>query len=107
MFEGEWVICMIYSFEIDLRVLFRRFYCPVCGQKLKLKKEVNKLNELQKKIYYKELYPYGIPIDREDGKIKLIFTCSNCNYYNTTNNQLMIRKKQKKLQKKILDENET
>ena len=46
---------MINSYEIDLRILFKKFYCPICGQKLKTIKEVNKLTDEQKKIYYKEL----------------------------------------------------
>ena len=43
---------MIYSCEIDLRILFKKFYCPICGQKLKIIKEVNKITYEQKKIYY-------------------------------------------------------
>ncbi len=97
---------MIYSCEIDLRILFKKFYCPICGQKLKIIKEVNKLTDEQKKIYYKQLYPCGVPIDLEAGKVKQIFKCYNCNYYNLTDNQLIIRKKQKLLKKKILDEND-
>lgn len=97
---------MINSYEIDLRILFKKFYCPICGQRLKVVKEFNKLTEEQKKIYYKELYPYGVPINLEFNKVKQIFKCYNCGYYNSTDNQLVIQKKQKLLKKKILDAND-
>ncbi len=97
---------MINSYEIDLRILFKKFYCPICGQRLKVVKEFNKLTEEQKKIYYKELYPYGVPINLEVNKVKQIFKCYNCGYYNSTYNQLVIHKKQKLLKKKILDAND-
>jgi len=95
---------MIYSCEIDLRILFKNFYCPICGKKLEIIKEVNKLTDEQKKIYYKQLYPSGVPINLEVGKVKQMFMCYNCNYYNSTDNQLLIRKKQKLLKKKVLDD---
>ncbi len=97
---------MIYSYEIDLRILFKRFYCPICGEKLKVVRDVSKLTEEQKKRYYKELYPSGIPIRADVGKVKLMFNCTKCDYYNTTENQLIIRKKQKKLKTKILSEDD-
>ena len=97
---------MVNSYELDLRILFKKFYCPLCGQRLRVFKEIHKLTEKQKKIYYKELYPYGIPINLEVNKVKQIFRCLNCHYYNTTDNQLLIRKKQKLLKKKILNKND-
>ena len=97
---------MINSYEIDLRILFKKFYCPICGQRLKIIKEVNKLTDEQRKIYYKKLYPHGVPIDLEVSKVKQLFKCNNCNYCNSTDNQLLIHKKQKLLKKKILNEDE-
>ena len=60
--------------------------------------------EDQKKIYYKELYPHGVPIELDVGKEKLMFKCSKCDYYNNTDNQLIVHKKQKLLRRKIIDE---
>ena len=97
---------MIKSYEFDLRILFKRFYCPICGEKLNVVKTVNKLAEDQKRIYYKELYPYGIPINKDVGRVRQMFNCSNCGYSNSTDNQLVIHKKQKKLKKIILDEHD-
>ena len=93
---------MVNSYEIDLRILFKKFYCPICGEKLKLIKDFNRLTEEQKKIYYKELYPHGVPIELDVNKVKQIFKCTKCNYYNTTDNQLIIHKKQKLLRNKII-----
>ena len=93
---------MVYSYEIDLRLLFKKFYCPVCGAKLKKVKAVNMLTEEQKRIYYKELYPFGAPMKLDVGRVRQMFICSKCNYYNTTDNQLIIHKKQKKIGKKII-----
>lgn len=97
---------MIHSIAIDFRILFRKFYCPICGQKLKVVMEVNKLTDKQKERYYQELYPYGVPINIDVGKAKQMFKCNYCNYYNTTDNQLLINKKQKHLKKKIITEEE-
>ena len=97
---------MINSYEFNIRILFKKFYCHICGNKLNIKWNKTKLTEEQKKIYYKELYPYGLPVYTDVAKVKQIFVCSKCDYYNDPQNQLLIRKKQKKLKKKILDENE-
>ena len=61
-------------------IIVKKFYCPFCGQKLKILKEANRLTDEQKKIYYKELYPYGVPINLEVYKNKQMFKCHNCNY---------------------------
>lgn len=95
---------MVKSYEIDLRILFKKFYCPICGEKLKVIKDFSKFTEDQKKIYYKELYPHGVPIELDVGKEKLMFKCSKCDYYNNTDNQLIVHKKQKLLRRKIIDE---
>lgn len=97
---------MILSYKLDLRILFKKFYCPVCGGKLKVVKEVKNLTEEQKEIYYKELYPFGIPVNIDVGEMGQMFSCPKCYYYNTTDNQLLIDKKQKRLRKKIINENE-
>ena len=94
------------KYVLSIRVLFKRFYCPICGEKLKVIKEVKKLTEKQKKTYYKELYPFGIPINIDIGKVRQMFSCPKCNYYNTTDNQLLIHKKQKRLKRKIISEND-
>ena len=97
---------MLHSYEIDLRILFKKFYCPICGERLKVIKTIDQLTEQQKKIYYKELYPHGVPIKLDVGKVKQLFKCDNCDYSNTTDNQLNIHKKQKLLKKKVLDVND-
>ncbi|MBO5285425.1 MAG: hypothetical protein J6B16_00855, partial [Clostridia bacterium] len=100
------LMLMIYSYSIDLRILFKKFYCPICGQKLKVVKKANKLSSEQKNLYYKQLFPMAVPIDLDVAKVEQIFKCHKCNYYNTTDNQLIIRKKQRKLRRRILSKNE-
>ena len=94
---------MINSYIIDLRILFKKFYCPICGNKLNVANISTELSEEQKKDYYKKLYPHGIPLYKDVAQVKQVFICSSCDYYNTTDNQLQIRKKQKQLKKKIID----
>lgn len=97
---------MNLSYEIDLRVLFKKFYCPRCGEKLVLKKVSTKLTEEQKKQYYKNTFfrTTVVPMNIDVSKVKQMFFCPKCSYYNTTSNQLIIRKEQKRLKKKILGE---
>lgn len=47
-----------------------------------------------------------MPIKLDVCKVEQMFNCPNCNYYNTTRNQLSIRKKQKLLKKTILNESD-
>ena len=98
---------MVKSYELDLRILFKKFYCPVCGERLKVVNEVRKLTEVEKKEYYnRRRFRYAIPIYLDVGKVKQRFSCSKCGYYTTTTNQLLVHKKQKRLKKKILDKND-
>lgn len=97
---------MIKTYSFDIRILFKKFYCPICGQRLKIVRDDYKLTEEEKKRYYKELYPHGIPIYLDVCRVEQKFQCYNCNYQNTTDNQLIIHKKQQLLKKKILDEND-
>ena len=89
------MILVVHSYEIDLRVLFKKFYCPVCGERLKVIKDIQKLTEQQKKIYYKKLYPHGVPINFDVGKVRLMLRCCKCNCCYTADNQQLIHKKQK------------
>ena len=93
---------MIYSIEIDLRILFKKFYCPFCGHRLKIVKKIEKLSLSQKRLYYAQRVQIKFPILIDVGKVKQLFKCPNCGYVNTTDNQLLIRKKQKDLKKIIL-----
>lgn len=45
---------MVYSYVFDLKILFKKFYCPICGEKLKVVKEVTMLDQEQKELYYKK-----------------------------------------------------
>ena len=54
-----------------------------------------KITEQQKKIYYKKLYPHGVPINFDVGKVRLMLRCCKCNCCYTADNQQLIHKKQK------------
>lgn len=97
---------MVGSYTIDLKILFKRFFCPVCGEKLKVEMTSRRLMPNEQSRHYRQLYPHGIPMRLDVSEMSQIFVCPKCNYKNTTLNQLSIRKKQKKLKKKILDEND-
>ena len=92
---------MLYSYELDLRILFKKFYCPKCGERLNARMDKTKMTDEQKERYYKELYPHGIPMNIDVGEAKQVMTCPGCDYLNTTDGQLAIRKIQKKLKKII------
>ena len=96
----------VQSYEIDLRVLFKTFYCSVCGNKLKKIKIKKTLNEEQRKEYYRELFPLGKPIELQVEKVKLAFMCVKCQKLETTDKQLKVAKIQKKLKKKVLTQDE-
>ena len=99
---------MIKSYELDLRILLKKYYCPICGERLKIVNDVKKMTEEEKKMYYNQshMFRYGIPINLDVGKVKQMFNCSKCGYYTTTDNQILVHKKQKILKKKILDKND-
>ena len=97
---------MLYSYELDLRILFKKFYCPKCGERLNARMDKTKMTDEQKERYYKELYPHGIPMNIDVGEAKQVMACLGCDYLNTTDGQLAIRKIQKKLKKIILTQEE-
>ena len=92
----------ISSITLDLRIVFKKFYCPVCGARLKLIKKDKFLLDDEKKRYYKKHFPWGVPINMDISKVYQMFICSECGYYSTTDNQLIIHKKQRLLKKKII-----
>jgi ribosomal protein S26 len=96
----------VQSYEIDIRILFKTFYCSTCGNKLRKIKIKKTLNEEQKKKYYRELFLWGKPIELQVEKVKLAFMCVKCQKLETTDKQLKVAKIQKKLKKKVLTQDE-
>lgn len=93
---------MSVSFEIDLRTLFKSFYCKNCGTKLIKEKQNREASKMENDNFNKELFPTGIP---QKSKLKIIswfFVCPLCKRVTTTDEQLIIRKRQKSLKTKIL-----
>ena len=53
---------MVYSYVFDLKILFKKFYCPICGEKLKVVKEVTMLDQEQKELYYKKVIKEALDV---------------------------------------------
>ena len=96
------IVMKARSSSWDLRILFKKFYCPECGERLKVVKKRTLLTETEKKDFYKRMFPHGIPFYLDVVRQTQMFRCPRCNYYNTTDNQLLIYKKQKQLNMKIV-----
>ena len=45
---------MVSSYTIDLKILFKRFYCPICGEKLKVEMTSQRLMPEEENRYYKQ-----------------------------------------------------
>ncbi len=94
-----------YEFNIDIGMVFRKMFCHKCGDKLRKKKtkEVYKKGE----IGYSNKILGHTTIGMDKKQITYyIYQCPNCNSEITYDEQCIIAKRQKKLKKKILDENE-
>ena len=91
--------------SIPLGMIFRKMFCHKCGTQLKKQKVSN--------IYYKgdngfQKHILGhrtIGMDKIE-KISYIYVCPNCNSSMTYEMQVRISKIQKRLDKKILSDNE-
>lgn len=91
--------------EIDAGMLFRKMYCKNCGTRLKIKKNSKIINKGDKG--YTNRGPGGSAIGMSSYySITYTYCCPNCGLEITYDEQCIVAKKQKKLKKKILNENE-
>lgn len=94
-----------YEAEIPVGMIFKKMYCHKCGNRLKIKKVSNIYKKGDPNYTNKILGHATIGMDRiEVGHY--IYQCTNCNFEITYDEQCIISKKQKRLKKKILDEND-
>ena len=93
---------MSYTFEIDLRTIFKKFHCSKCGTQMEKKKLKGNLGKEDKERHYRELYPTGIPVKTEVTSVSWYFECPSCHHRTPTDEQVKIRKEQKKKKTKIL-----
>ena len=92
-----------YEAEIPIGMLFRKMYCAKCGEKLKLQKRsrIIKKGEEGFRSHFGRRYIIGMT---EIKKTEYDYICLQCQQITTYDEQLQIRKQQKLLGKKILED---
>ena len=95
-----------YKGTLDVGMLFRKMYCHKCGAKLKIKKNtviVSKGDE----GYSNRIPGHFIALGMSSYyDVSYIYCCPTCGLDITYDKQCIVAKKQKRLKKKILNENE-
>ena len=94
-----------YEVTISLGMIFRTMYCCKCGSKLKKKKVSNVYKKGEPEYTGTVLGHATIGMDRIE-MAHYIYTCPDCDFEITYDEQCAVAKKQKKLKKKILSEND-
>ena len=94
-----------YESTISLGMLFKKMYCHKCGNLLKRKKISNIYKKGESNYSNYVLGHATIGMDRIE-KVYYIYHCPDCGSEITYEDQCIIAKKQKLLNKKILDQNE-
>jgi RNase P subunit RPR2 len=94
-----------YEETIAVGMLFKKMYCHKCGCLLK-KKKVAHLYLKSDPGYSNDLAGHGtIGMDKKM-MVHYIYHCPNCGSEITYDEQRIVAKKQKRLKKKILNEND-
>ena len=91
--------------EIPLGMLFKKMFCCNCGGKLQ-KKKISKIYFKGDEEFKRIKYGHTVILDKKQRIDNIVYYCPNCNSEITYDEQCVIAKRQKKLKKKILDENE-
>lgn len=94
-----------YKGTIDVGMIFKKMYCKNCGNILRRKKISNIYKKGDSNYSNDVLGHATIGMDRIE-KVHYIYHCSNCGLEITYDEQCIVEKKQKRLKKKILNENE-
>ncbi len=95
------------TITLNPKIWFRKFYCCKCGTQLKKKKIKYILSPEEKKAYYKRAMLWRMPMTHLDVcEISTGLFCPACQQFIPVDEQLALAKVQKKLNKKILTENE-
>ena len=92
--------------NIPVRMMFRRAYCHKCGAKLK-KEAVTNISQKGDLNYSNQIIPFQTTLGMSQiKKTSYIYRCLKCNSTITYDNQCIIVRKQKKLKKVILMDDE-
>lgn len=91
--------------EMPAGMLFRKMYCAKCGEKLKRLKysEILKKGDKDYSIYLLNCHIMTVGMTSKT-KISYVYICPKCHQITTYDEQLQIRKRQKKLHSKIIDD---
>ena len=94
-----------YQSTIDVGMVFKKMYCCECGTRLK-KKKVTNIYVKGQPGYTRHFASFTAIGMSELSMTTYIYRCPNCGLEINYSNQCLVAKKQKKLKKKVLDENE-
>lgn len=92
-----------YELEIPTGMLFRKMYCSKCGEKLKLQKQSQTIKKGEEG-YQSHILGHTTIGMTEITKAEYVYICPECGQITTYDRQLQIRKRQKLLHTKIVDE---
>ena len=94
-----------YEATMPVGMIFRKMFCHKCGTQLKKEKitETYKKGELG---YSDKILGHSTLGMSEIAKSYYVYKCTNCGAKISYDDQCVIAKKQKRLKKKILDEND-
>ena len=92
-----------YELEFSMGMLFRKMYCSKCGERLKKRKQSVTIKKGEEG-FQSHIAGHATIGMTEITKSELVYICPQCQQITTYDQQLQIRKKQKLLGKRILDE---
>lgn len=94
-----------YESTISLGMIFKKMYCQKCGNTLRRKK-ISNIYKKGDPNYSNDILGHAtIGMDRIE-KVYHVYYCPNCGFEITYEEQCVVRKRQKLLYKKILNDNE-
>lgn len=94
-----------YETEIPAGMVFRKMFCHKCGAQLK-KEKITEIYKKGDQEYSNRILGHTTLGMSEISKSYYIYKCTKCGAKINYDNQCVIAKKQKRLKKKILNEND-
>ena len=92
--------------EIALGMIFKKMYCQYCGTKLRIKKNTRIVNKGDKGFSTRMPGPRNALGMSSYRLVTYTYMCPKCNSEITYNDQCIVAKKQKRLNKKSISEND-
>lgn len=95
-----------YKSSIDVGMIFKKMYCGKCGTRLRVEKNTEIIEKGDDRFSNRmpgKVWAIGMSSYRY---VTYIYCCPNCGAETTYDEQCIVSKKQKRLKKIILDEND-